>query len=152
MKRFLIRQVFPRLFGLLYLLSLCGTAMAAQDNTPVPDGEHSYQEFRATISSFPYSAPSERKRRILTRYPRLRIGMTKHQVAELLGKPDYSQLTFGPKGPGEHWNGSFWTYHLYMRDDNGNEFDPALYVGFGTDGLVDWAAPSGIGSLSKLGH
>jgi hypothetical protein len=71
----------------------------ATSDKPVPDGQKSYKEFRATIKSFPYSAAPEPKKQIVENYPTLRVGMTKNQVAALIGTPDYSELDFGPKRP-----------------------------------------------------
>ena len=53
------------------------------------DGQKSYDEFRATINSFPYSTSPERRDLVVNNYPSLRVGMTKQQVAALIGNPDY---------------------------------------------------------------
>ena len=118
-----------------------------------PDGQKSYQEFRATITSFPYSIPAERKEHVLKNFPSLRLGMTKKEVSALIGDPDYSEIDFGPKGPGEHWLGSHWDYALFIREkDTANEKDPNIHIFFGTNGLLSWAAPSrGLPELSEIG-
>ncbi|WP_035356340.1 hypothetical protein [Edaphobacter aggregans] len=138
-------------FALLCLLTYALPVLAASDK-PVPDGQKSYKEFRATIKSFPFSASAERKKQIGENYPSLRVGMTKKQVAALIGNPDYSELDFGPKGPGEHWLGSHWMYALFVREDSVNEKDPNIEIFFGTGDLVSWVVPSGLSGLSEIGE
>src|SRR5208282_1238143 len=65
--------------------------------TPKPDGKKTSEEFRAAIKSYPYEAPQARKDMIVNNYAKLEIGMSKNQVAELIGDPDYSRLDYGPK-------------------------------------------------------
>ena len=128
------------------------TALMAPSGQPVPDGQKSYEEFRLTIKSFPYSASEERKEHIAKNYADLRVGMTKKQVAVLIGDPDYSQSVFGPKGFSPHWKGSYWGYQLFMREDGVNNLnDPTIQVFFDTDGLLYWAVPYGISGLSEIG-
>jgi hypothetical protein len=143
--------MIKKLFALFCLLTYALPVLAASDK-PVPDGQKSYKEFRATIKSFPYSASAERKKQIVENYPSLRVGMTKEQVAALIGDPDYSELMFGPKGPGEHWLGSSWSYALFMRGDTVNLKEPRIEIFFGTDNLVSWAVPSGLSGLPEIGE
>ena len=118
---------------------------------PGHDGKRSYEEFRGSVKSFPYAASPERKDRILRGYPKLQIGMTKEEVAALIGEPDYSQLSFGPKGPNMQWKGSSWSYYLYKRGDGANTFDPRVEVFFGTDDRAKWIVPSNIEGLREKG-
>jgi hypothetical protein len=139
------------IFALLCLLTSTLAGSPAANDKPVPDSQKSYQEFRATIKSFPYSAPVERKNHILKNYPNLRVGMSKKEVSALIGSPDYSELDFGPKGPREHWLGSSWVYQLFKQGDDTNLYDPMIEIFFGTDGLLFWAVPSGMSELSQIG-
>ena len=116
---------------------------------PKPDGKRSYEEFAATIRSYPYEAPQLRKDKIIKNYPELQIGMSKDQVAGLIGEPDFSRVDYGPKGPGEKWQGSSWTYYLYTRSNLANNFDPCVYVRFGTDDRVNCITPSNIEGLTE---
>ena len=133
-------------------MSACSVPIASGDKYTT-DGQKSYEEFRATIKSFPYATVAKRRSYILKNYPSLRVGMSKKQVAALIGDPDYSTpiYAYGPKGPQERWRGSIWTYILFMREDAMNENDPKIQIFFGTDGLVRWAVPSGIAGLSEIG-
>ena len=118
---------------------------------PLSDGQTSYDQFRTTIKSFPYSTSPARRDLVVNNYPSLQVGMTKPKVAALIGNPDYSDQDYGPKGPGEHWLGSHWGYVLFKRGDDVSENDPNVEVFFGTDGLVNWAVPSSISGLSEVG-
>lgn len=133
------------------LSSIGGYAPNAVSGQPVPDGQKSYEEFRETIKSFPYSASEERKKQIAENYTGLRVGMSKEQVAALIGNPDYSQSLFGPKGFRQHWQGSSWKYRLFMREDGVNLNDPTIEVFFDTAGVLSWAVPSGISGLLEIG-
>jgi hypothetical protein len=78
--------------------------------------------------------------------------MMKKEVSALLGDPDYSEIVFGPKDPGEHWLGSSWHCALFIREEDlVNVNDPAIFISFGTDGLLSWASPSGLPQLSEIG-
>ena len=82
-------------------------------------------------------ASPERRARVYAGYEKLEPGMSKDQVAALIGEPDYSEAGYGPKGPGERWLGSSWTYWLGKQDDGVNLYDPMVEVFFGTDGRAD---------------
>jgi hypothetical protein len=71
--------MITKFFTLLCLLT-CALPVSAASDKPVPDGQKSYKEFRATIKSFPYSAAAERKKQIVENYPTLRVGMTKPRL------------------------------------------------------------------------
>jgi hypothetical protein len=147
--------------ALLVLLSMvcccswsCTHPQSQASDKYTTDGQKSYKEFRANIKSFPYSTSAERKNHILKNYPSLRAGMTKKQVAALIGDPDYSQPAYGPygpKGPQGPWQGSIWSYVLFMREDAMNENDPKIQIFFGTDDLLHWAAPSGLSGSPEIG-
>ena len=117
--------------------------------TPKPDGKKTSEEFRATIKSYPYKAPQPRKDRIIKNYPKVAIGMSKDQIAGLIGEPDCSGLIYGPKGPGEKWKGSCWTYCLRLRENGSNAFDPFVEIFFGTDDRAGWIVPSNIDGLTE---
>ena len=119
--------------------------------TPKPDGKKTCEEFAATIKSYPYEATQARKDKIVQNYPKLEIGMSKDQVATLIGDPDFSGLNYGPKGPGEKWLGSSWAYCLRLRENGSNAFDPRVEIFFGTDGRANWIVPSNIDGLTEKG-
>src|SRR5262245_7330464 len=117
-------------------LSCKDTSQTPQDPTPVD--ARTYEEFAATINSYPYDASAQGKLTVLKGYPKLEIGMTKAQIRSLIGEPDFGQQNYGPKGPNMRWLGSSWTYDLKMRDTNVNLLDPSVEIFFGTDDRADW--------------
>ena len=77
--------------------------------------------------------------------------MTKEQVARVIGEPDYSALSYGPKGPRMKWKGSSWVYYLSKRGDSANTFDPVVQVFFATDDRAAWIVPSNVEGLREKG-
>jgi len=77
--------------------------------------------------------------------------MTKAELETLLGPPDFSRLDFGPKGPGEKWLGSSWTYYLAKRDSSANEYDPRIQVYFDREDRAHWIAVTNVPGAKSLG-
>ena len=121
--------------------------------TPKSDGKQTYEEFAAAIKSYPYEAPQARKDRIVKNYPKLELGMTKDQIAELIGEPDFSQFGYakGPKGPREKWLGSYWMYYFRQRNNGFNVYDPCLEIFFDTNDRAHWIVPENIDGLKEKG-
>ncbi len=155
----------PRWFryGLLALLAIIFVCSMPWDlwlfvrpaSTPLtetakPDGKKTYEEFAAAIKSYPYEASQARKDRIVKNYPRLEAGMSKDQIAGLIGDPDYSQLEYA-KEPSDRAVGSSWMYYLRKRDNGVSLIDPCVQMFFGTDGWAYWIVPSNIGGLKEKG-
>jgi hypothetical protein len=145
--------------GVILLCALClvsGCEVPQQPaEVPVSDGMRSYKDFAAGIKAYPYEAPQSRKERIIRNFPTLEIGMTKDQVADVIGDPDFSQNSYGPKGPNMKWGGSTWEYYLAKRDDSANESDPCVFIAFGQDDRANWILPCNIDGLiemSSWGH
>ena len=118
--------------------------------TPKPDGKKTYEEFAAAIKSYPYEASQARKDRIVKNFPKLAVGMSKDQIAGLIGDPDYSRLDYA-KEPSDRAVGSSWTYWLRKRDNGVNALDPCLEIFFGTDDRAHWIVPSNIDGLKEKG-
>lgn len=113
----------------------------------------SYEQFEATIKEFPYQAPLSRKDRIIKNYNKLDVGMTKEQVADLIGDPDFSQVDHQVKRKDGRtiWLGSTWNYYFYKRENLVNVYDPYLYVSFGTDDRACRFVPVNIEALTEKG-
>ena len=139
------RSLPPSLWMLLAFVLVC---FGCRDK---PDGKQTPAEFAAAIRSYPYEAPQTRKNTIVKNFPRLEVGMPKEQVAELIGDPDYSELSYGPKGPFPRWLGWWWIYWLRKRDSGVNVFDPCVNISFDTDGRAKWIAPSNVAGLTEKG-
>ena len=100
-----MKKCFLILVFVIWSASSCRVSRSPTE-TPKPDGKKTYEEFAATIKTYPYEAPPPRKDRILKNAAKLEIGMTKEQIAELVGEPDYSDI-YGPKELTKKWLGSF---------------------------------------------
>jgi len=136
------------LLCLAIMTASCGES--APQVSPKRDAKRSYKEFRETIATFPYMAPRERRDRIVAGYSRLRVGMTKDEVAVTIGEPDYSQLTTS-KSPSPGWTGSAWMYYLSMLSDGANTRDAVVHVFFDREDRAIWIVPSNIGELHEKG-
>ena len=124
----------PRPFGLLAFVSPCANTADRDTETR---WEKDYEEFVAAIKGYPYEASQARKDRIIKNYPKLESGMSKEQVADLIGAPDYSRLDYA-KEPSDRAVGSSWTYWLRKRDDGVNRLDPCIEIFFRTDDRAHW--------------
>jgi hypothetical protein len=120
-------------------------------NKPLSDGMPTYEEFEARVKAFPYEATPERVAQIMAGIPKLKKCMNKKTIKELLGVPDYSRLSYGPKGPGEKWRGSSWTYYLSTRSNLVNIDDPCIQIFFNTFNQAHWIAPSNIKNAKEIG-
>ena len=138
--------------GFILLGFLCSSSnLAAESNTrPVDDHKPTYDEFVST-QTFPYVAPTERQIRIKQNYSRLSTGLTKNQVTELLGEPDYSQQVYSKaKSPG--YLGSSWTYFFEKPNPNiaNIKRDLAVQIFFDINGRTHWIV-SNMKGLNDIG-
>ena len=72
------------------------------------DLEPSYEEF-VSAHVFPYVAPAGRQTLLRQNYSRLSVNLTKNQILEILGKPDYSRELWSKSVP-RKYVGTGWTY------------------------------------------
>ena len=132
-------------------LLLNSTTISAQTGQPVPDGMPSYDEFEAQITKYPYIALPERKNKIKLGIQRLTKCMNKSSVEELLGQPDYSKQSYGPKGPNEKWLGSNWTYYVFKESELVNLNDTMIHVFFNIADRAHWIVSSNFEGVSNIG-
>jgi hypothetical protein len=82
----------------------------------------------------------------------IRQCMSNTEVQALLGRPDFSQSGFGPKGPNEQWLGFSWKCYLAKKDaDITNSNDPSVQVFFDTSDRAIWIVPIQIAGEEELG-
>ena len=134
----------------IFILLITNAALC-QPNKPVSDNMPSYEEFAANVNAYPYVASSERVAKITAGIPHLEKCMDKTSIEELLGKPDYSRLSYGPKGPREKWLGSSWTYYMFKESDSTNNNDPSVQVFFDTSGKAHWIVLQNINGAHEIG-
>jgi hypothetical protein len=121
---------------------------------PAADGKHSREQFVGSLRGFPYDASPQRQAQVFGSYSKLSVGMSKQQIASILGDPDYSDIT----GPMTLWgmrpNGSEWVYAIHCEAQFCGTFggDKLVQVFFNLDDHADWIVPHGINSLQEIGH
>lgn len=152
--RTLYRMLGPRflLFSLIIVLIFVST-LSAEPN--VRDAHQSYQEW-VSSHSFPYEIGNERKQEIIVNYPKLKLGLDKKHVEQLLGSPDVSTPT-GPKkrqagSTGDGYTGSTWDYYFQKVDPRlSNRIkDISVCVFFDHNAKVESVVPNGVPSLKAI--
>lgn len=141
--------------GIVFFLLIVNSPFGCQSSQspktiPKQDGRHSFEKFRATIKSFPYKAPRSRTEKVINNYVKLEVGMSKTQVANLIGEPDYCQLSYGPKRLNMECRGSEWVYYFSMNEDSANNFDSVVYIFFDLNDKMITASPVNIEGLSPI--
>lgn len=147
-----LKQLNKKLIFIFFLFSLtlsCQLFNQSSSPTPKSDGKKTYEEFRATIKSFPYEASLSRKEQIIQNHKYLQKGMTKEQVCKLIGEPDYSELSYGPARLNAKWQGSYWYYFLFKKENSGNNKDNFILIFFGIDDQVKHIDSVNIEGLSE---
>jgi len=134
----------------LLITSICWSA-SVPDTRAIPDGMQSYNDFEKKITRYPYIASKERSDKIVAGLKKVEVCMNKKQIMQLLGPPDYSQINYGPKGPGEKWLGSSWMYFLSKESELVNRNDPSVSVSFDTKDRAQWIAPSNVEGAYEIG-
>ena len=147
-----MRRIAMIALGVALLTTSCQhDASPVPDARALPDGMPTPEEFEKGIQKYPYSSSPERTATIVAGLKKAERYMSKQQILGLLGRPDYSSIDYGPKGPGDKWLGSSWTYWLSKRDSGANVYDPCVEVFFNTNGLADWIVPSNINGAHEIG-
>ena len=122
---------------------------------PAPDGKHNREQFVNSVRSFPYEASTERQSKLFGDYQKLSVGMSKEQVAAILGDPDYTNIT-GPKTffGGIQPHGTEWVYGIHCEDQFCGTAGPdkVVEVFFTLDDRAHWIVPHGIDSLKEIGN
>jgi hypothetical protein len=117
---------------------------------PVSDHKPSYEDF-VSKHNFPYVASSDRQKRFREDYSLLSVGLTKAEVLEVLGEPDYSQQGWSKTEPREYL-GSHWIYFFEKPNPNlvNEDKDKRIDVFFEPYDRVDWIA-SNVEGLGQIG-
>ncbi|BDU22563.1 hypothetical protein [Dyella sp. GSA-30] len=139
------------LLGLVAVL-VAGCGDGPQDLSAIPrDPYPNANSFFNDIKDHPYKVSAERVARIIEGVKNVHRCMTKEEVSRLLGAPDYSDISYGPKGPNEKWLGSRWMFYASMQSDAGNMKAPRVEVFFDTTDRAHWIVPTGIEGANEIG-
>ncbi len=139
--------------GLLALSALVGCMGASVPPSPQPTplGAPKYEQFEKTVTQYPYHASRERTKEIRGALARAKPCMTKAEVRALFGTPDYGYQSYS-KGPHPRWQGSSWTYVLFLQDEEPNELlDARVEIFFATDDRAHWIVPTQIDNAKEIG-
>ena len=126
----------------LFLIVLgvgCGSGPHPADVEP-SSSLPTYSQFRAQQRSSAFTAAPERQATLLTAMASVRVGMPLHQVAAVLGRPDFASDLASKESP--RLTGTEWVYLLSSENlDAVNErTDRAVVIYFGADYRVTWAS------------
>jgi hypothetical protein len=121
---------------------------------PLPDGKPTKEQFASNVKSFPYMASEERKLMIIGNYSKLSEGISKQQVADILGDPDYSDVIALKTFWGMRPHGSQWLYCVYCvsKYAGTDGADRVIEILFDLDGKAKWIVPRGIEGLAEKGR
>ncbi len=92
-----------------------------------------------------------RERALVWAYSRLRLGMTRYQVSEILGPPDVTRTRIDNEPSGTRYG---WAYKYFIRLREGGPiiYDQSIQLYFGVDGRLDWAVPGNLENLVDIGR
>ena len=136
--------------GVILLSSAFCMAEDQQVSQHTADNHPSYKEF-VSSHTFPYQAPLERENRLRQNYSRLTLELTKAQVEEILGEPDYASKIYSkskePGFLGWHWEYFFEKPNPKLRN---LKLDKSIQVFFNTNGKTNWIT-SNVEGLGDIG-
>ena len=112
-----------------------------------------HDNFVKQARMFPFRASEDKKQQIIANYSKLTVGMTKEEVANLLGDPDieetvHSKLIDNPGFMGWHWR--YCVYKLANFGQNLKE-DQEVEIFYDTKGRISWIVPLNIKGLVEKG-
>jgi hypothetical protein len=147
MKDHIMAKWIPIWLTILFLAG-CGTRHE-QIPATVADDMPNYDAFVST-HSFPYVAPPEKQTELTQNYSKLSIGLTKTQVATILGKPDCSQPS-NTKQATPGYIGSSWTYFFEKPNPNltNLKLDKSIEIFFAINGKTYWIV-SNVQGLNEI--
>ena len=97
----------------------------------------------------PYDAPEKKKQQLITNYNKLHAGMTREEVAVLLGDPDWEDTVHSKLNkPG--FMGWCWLYWVYKLEKIGQNLkhDKQIEIFFDIEGRLEKAHSLNINELS----
>ena len=137
--------------ALITFLSACLEATAGNSITE-PSNKHNFDKFINSITSFPYNAPIKQQEHLISNYQKLKIGMTKSEVVNILSSPSAEFFTYTEAGEKNIFKRSSWAYYLSRQEHNlATDNDAVLFLHFNELEQLHWAIPDNIESLTPLG-
>ena len=135
---------------LMVSLSICLEATAG--SITKPSSKYNFDKFLNSITNFPYNAPAKHQEHLKKNYPKLKIGMTKSEVINILSSPSAEFFTYTKAGEKNTFKRSSWVYYLSRQEHNlASRNDAVLFLYFDELEQLYWSIPDNIESLTPLG-
>ena len=130
-------------------LSVVAASSLAADSAAPQRAARTHDEFLASVPKFPYAADSARVQKIRVGVPALQHCMTAAQVAEFLGEPDFSYVTYR-QGTRDVPEMRVLTYVLAQHAERERETDQRIVIWMGMPDELRGVSVWGIRGLSGI--
>ncbi|MBI4749387.1 MAG: outer membrane protein assembly factor BamE [Acidobacteria bacterium] len=120
--------------------------------SPCQDYQKQFREF-VMKNTFPFTISDLMKKRVLANYKKLKTGLSKDEVQQILGTPHFSKELYLPDISPPPYIGSVWVYFFYRKDPfsfNTKE-DQCVEVFFDESCRTHWALPTNLFPLKEIG-
>jgi hypothetical protein len=144
----------------LYSIFICVIVLAGfgckqgPNNAITPDIPRdrmsTYQQF-VKLHAFPYTAPKNKQGEIKRNYSKLSLGLSKSEVINIIGSPDYSEILYSKESNHTKYLGSSWVYYFEKQSPTivNEKTDKRINVFFNTEGKTHWII-SDIDGLTEI--
>ncbi len=129
--------------------------MHGSNNNIIPgiprDSMSTYQQF-VDLHTFPYIAPKTKQDEVKRNYSKLSLGLSKSEVAKIIGLPDYSEISYSKENNPKKYLGSSWVYYFEKQSPTivNEKTDKQIIVFFNPEGKTHWII-SNIDGLTEIG-
>lgn len=156
-----IKLSMPRHSWFLFLSLVCLSPLIFQSirgqeppvqKSPCQDYQKQFREF-VMKNTFPFTISDLMKKRVLANYKKLKTGLSKDEVQQLLGTPHFSVDLYQKNLDPSPYIGSVWVYSFYRKDSfsfNTKE-DQCIEVFFDEQCKTHWIAPTNLPQLKQIG-
>ena len=149
-----------RTIAAMLLFGIVFAGISAAQNCTQEAGKVDYKSWveKSGLSEHAYQASTDREQKITYGAKKLKLGMPRSQVQQLLGKPDFTQLRQSGHGypseiPGAPKSCDYeWAYIIAKDGTNlADMSDTALFVFFSEGDKLFWIAPQNIKGVEAKG-
>ncbi len=138
--------------AVLISLTTC-SGIAAGNSITEQSNKYHFESFLDSIASFPYYAPLKQQEHLKINYPKLKIGMTKSEVLNILPSPNAEFFSYTEKGKEGIFKNSSLAYYLSRKEHRfASDNDAVLFLYFNKFEKLYWSIPDNIEGLSSLGN
>jgi hypothetical protein len=139
------------LLAFIYLSACCG--IAAGNSITEQSNKYHFEKFLGSITSFPYYAPLKQQEHLKMNYLKLKVGMAKDEVLNILPSPNAEFFSYTEKGKEKIFKKSSLAYYLSRKEHRfASDDDAVLFLHFNNLEQLYWSIPNNIEGLSSLGN